>query len=314
MKKHTVVSIKDPCTQDWDAMKPETSGRFCLHCKHAVVDMSGMSLHEIGSYLKDNGKIFCGRFNTAQLGRPLVVKKPKRSIQAIYARIAAACMALFSLKANAKSIFQPNFLNATEAASASKKTLLTEPITIIGVVKDEYGKPLSKANVYFNGMFMAATDSSGKYQFLLPKNSTTALITFECLPYGNQVRNYHIAMASTTFDIIFYEPRGRTGIGGVVSYHDIPDFEKFVFKNNSISLSKESKIHLKQLGKELKQNPEMSVRFSASFKHNKLLAQERVKLLSHLLYQYFGIAEGRIETELLQLGTNSDAVEVFLFQ
>jgi predicted house-cleaning NTP pyrophosphatase (Maf/HAM1 superfamily) len=57
------ISIENPCHEDWQAMTPETQGRFCGACEKTVVDFTTMSDAEILQYFSkpDVGKT-CGRF------------------------------------------------------------------------------------------------------------------------------------------------------------------------------------------------------------------------------------------------------------
>lgn len=67
-----IVKIPEPCTENWDKMTPDNNGRFCGSCQKTVVDFTQMSDEQVKNFLLDNKhKNTCGRFNTAQLGRPL---------------------------------------------------------------------------------------------------------------------------------------------------------------------------------------------------------------------------------------------------
>lgn len=59
------IEIKNPCQENWDAMKPNNNGRFCLVCQESVIDLTNKKPDEIALILKTNSnKKICGRFNT----------------------------------------------------------------------------------------------------------------------------------------------------------------------------------------------------------------------------------------------------------
>jgi hypothetical protein len=64
MKLH----IPEPCHENWNAMTPESQGRFCTSCSKTVVDFTGWPASRIQGYLTANnqGKT-CGRFTKDQL-------------------------------------------------------------------------------------------------------------------------------------------------------------------------------------------------------------------------------------------------------
>lgn len=64
------ITIPEPCKEDWQAMTPEESGRFCSVCTKGVIDFTNKSEKEIQTYLQQNkGKNLCGRFRNDQLNK-----------------------------------------------------------------------------------------------------------------------------------------------------------------------------------------------------------------------------------------------------
>ena len=62
------INIPKPCFENWDAMTPNTLGKFCGSCQENVVDFTNKSAVEIQHYLMENReKRVCGRFETSQL-------------------------------------------------------------------------------------------------------------------------------------------------------------------------------------------------------------------------------------------------------
>lgn len=62
------ITIPEPCHEDWNKMKPNENGRFCMSCSKTVVDFTSMLPEEMQHFFiqNKNGKI-CGRFRKSQL-------------------------------------------------------------------------------------------------------------------------------------------------------------------------------------------------------------------------------------------------------
>lgn len=67
-----LIIIPEPCHENWDAMQPDATGKFCKACNKSVVDFSTKTDAQIHDLLIEykNQKV-CGHFKTTQLNRPL---------------------------------------------------------------------------------------------------------------------------------------------------------------------------------------------------------------------------------------------------
>jgi hypothetical protein len=66
-----IITIPEPCAENWDAMQPADQGRHCTACALTVVDFTGWALADIADYLHvQAGQRICGRFNNTQLNQP----------------------------------------------------------------------------------------------------------------------------------------------------------------------------------------------------------------------------------------------------
>jgi len=65
-KPITNVTLKFPCTEDWNKMDTSSGERICSRCQHKVVDFTNMSDEEYQLHLK-NAQHVCGRFKKSQL-------------------------------------------------------------------------------------------------------------------------------------------------------------------------------------------------------------------------------------------------------
>lgn len=65
------VSIRKPCTEDWNKMTAAGQGRNCAVCCKTVVDFTGKTDSQIVDYLRANStQRVCGRFKSGQVHVP----------------------------------------------------------------------------------------------------------------------------------------------------------------------------------------------------------------------------------------------------
>lgn len=70
------ITIPEPCTQHWDSMIPDDTGRYCLSCQKSVIDFTAKTDEEIQAYIISNlGQSICGRFRNSQVNR-IVIELP----------------------------------------------------------------------------------------------------------------------------------------------------------------------------------------------------------------------------------------------
>ncbi|GAQ50007.1 conserved hypothetical protein [Flavobacterium psychrophilum] len=73
MEVKYTLTISKPCHEDWNAMPPNSIGRFCENCEKSVVDFTNMNSTEIQNYFVSNqGKKICGRFSNQQLNLVII--------------------------------------------------------------------------------------------------------------------------------------------------------------------------------------------------------------------------------------------------
>jgi hypothetical protein len=64
-----VISIAQPCREDWSAMSPVSRARFCAHCQRQVHDLSTMTTAEADDLLCRAAGRLCVRYRAAPDGR-----------------------------------------------------------------------------------------------------------------------------------------------------------------------------------------------------------------------------------------------------
>jgi hypothetical protein len=75
------ITVPKPCHENWNAMTPKETGRFCSTCTKTVVDFTKMGTDEIQEYFVQNREEkVCGRFNNEQVNR-LTIPIPKSILE-----------------------------------------------------------------------------------------------------------------------------------------------------------------------------------------------------------------------------------------
>jgi hypothetical protein len=118
MKPQITISIPSPCHENWDAMTPETQGRFCSSCAKTVIDFTQMTDQQIVKTIENATDNICGRVQTTQLQRKLVVHQSPLWQQPKFFKYAAAAVLMFTLS-------MPEGKGQTEIINLKPKTDLT---------------------------------------------------------------------------------------------------------------------------------------------------------------------------------------------
>ncbi len=103
MQKTILVSIPQPCHEDWSNMSPQGNGRHCNSCNKIVVDFTKMDHEDLLEYLRSHaGKGTCGRFKSSQLTMPAPAPSlPVHPVFSKFRRMTALLMAGFAFLASA---------------------------------------------------------------------------------------------------------------------------------------------------------------------------------------------------------------------
>lgn len=66
------ITIKTPCSENWETMIPNEEGNHCLSCRKTVVDFTSMTDSQIIHYFQNYKGKTCGRFLETQVNRPIL--------------------------------------------------------------------------------------------------------------------------------------------------------------------------------------------------------------------------------------------------
>jgi hypothetical protein len=156
MKNQFNLSIKTPCTENFNLFKPTLDGSFCEKCQKEVIDFTNMPRKEIiGYFSSNNTKNTCGKFKSKQL-KPYHMKTQRNKKINFLTGIGLACLTLFTF-----STVQAQEKKTTETQTET----IQNSFVVKGTVSDENG-PLPGANVILKGSRTGtATDFAGNFEF-----------------------------------------------------------------------------------------------------------------------------------------------------
>ena len=149
--KNIIISIKEPCNEDWNKMTNNNRGKFCDLCKENVIDFTNISDKEIARIIQSNSGKLCGRFNVDQLDRPITIS-PIENKHYFWTKVAASLLLFFT----AKEIIAQSKMPIHETIFSTDKPLKSDnnisennnPIELTGIVVDaSTNKPVANAKI-----------------------------------------------------------------------------------------------------------------------------------------------------------------------
>lgn len=185
-----ILSVPEPCSEDWNAMSESEKGRYCDVCDKTVVDFSGMSDEEMIHTIEEKkvqGIRVCGHFHNSQLNRPMqTVLQYSRQYFALPV-LASGAMLLSSMQIEEG---QERVYCKTTGVIAIENTYFTEGELVVGEVNmsenvvhgrvvDTDGKPIAYATVlpYKNeNIKPVISDRNGEFMF--EKSESESLILY----------------------------------------------------------------------------------------------------------------------------------------
>jgi hypothetical protein len=183
VKRTLTVDIKEPCNEDWNAMRPVPGGRHCDVCTKSVVDFSGMADKEITNYFQKHGHV-CGRFKTSQLNKPMAFEEEAKphQLKLLNWVLRAAVLVGISMPVKAQNTPQ---VEITSNHSAEQPVMRT--VEVSGTVSDNEGCGIENARVLINSDTLL-TDSSGYYEAIiqLPDTAKELAITVKADYYQDK--------------------------------------------------------------------------------------------------------------------------------
>ncbi|MBC7861916.1 MAG: carboxypeptidase-like regulatory domain-containing protein [Bacteroidia bacterium] len=163
------LSIPSPCSENWNNMLPNETGRFCNSCQKSVVDFSKFSDEQLLEFFtkKEPAENVCGKFRNDQLNRTVFISKPAPNL---YNRWLALAMGFFTMikVSDAQTEIKRDESGLVMQNKKSQQNIRsTRSSGISGIVIDEETKePIPYAVIFIDGTENGTmTDFEGKFRF-----------------------------------------------------------------------------------------------------------------------------------------------------
>ncbi len=184
MKKSIIISIPEPCHEDWAKMTATEKGKFCSVCTKEVFDLTSKTDEELVKILTES-KDACGRVKKSQLNRE--VKMERKSGQS-FAPLAASMLLPLTLFSNNPKSENKSLLDKpmfSMGIGRFSNTLNRMYIKTTGLVRDENGNPLQNVEITSNETETRAwTNKKGEYEiYTLDKE----ILTFRKANFEEQI-------------------------------------------------------------------------------------------------------------------------------
>lgn len=146
-----MITIPNPCHENWNAMTPAEKGRHCAACDKVVKDFTHMGPEEIKETLKETTGKVCGRVHSAHLNK--TPRKERNIFTGFIRKISYSGLALLTLSFLLKKSAEAQSRNLTRSHEPKGHTIaphrnVSHQITV--VVVDPYEKkPVKGATVNF---------------------------------------------------------------------------------------------------------------------------------------------------------------------
>ncbi|MEO8403805.1 MAG: carboxypeptidase-like regulatory domain-containing protein [Chitinophagaceae bacterium] len=296
------ITISQPCQENWGMMEQKDKGRFCQQCQKTIVDFSLLSDEALYQYFKTNGAISCGRFHNDQLNKIINPPAAKRFRLEKFYKAAATLFAFLSMKYAGATDKKEKINIEINPFNKSTQHFLPDEVTITGMVKDQYNQPVENASITFAGEIIATSGKDGKFSFTLDTKKYEAgkyfLLLVSYPGMNTVVRNYNLAMSSTSYDITLVPPLNMREDPA----HTMGIFVQDLFQTITLTsiptsklLTKDMKDSLDQAASRMRNFPEVIVNIITYPKNNaaKAALKKQQEAIQKYMVDEQGISEDR---------------------
>ena len=226
----TILTIPEPCHENWHSMTPTQKGRFCNSCNKEVIDFTQTPKSELARVIKKGGDI-CGRFKPQQLNTPLP------SVSRSEFRRNAALLGFTSLLAIGTPVLGQETSEPVEAiaqiavvgrvATESLQPPTENVVTLQGVVTDG-NNPLPGAHVTIKGTRIAVqTDFDGHFKIAISDRYKNSEITLEISYIGFVTHEKKVSLSNKKVEVALTELEEDV-LGGLAIVYRPNIFQRFL--------------------------------------------------------------------------------------
>ena len=297
------IQMNMPCEENWSGMEPTEEGRFCNNCQKPVVNFVDLTDQQILQYFLEHPFPVCGRMLTSQRDHNFVnsTSKINRSLSPVAASLLT--LAAITTEAVHPSPVRFNRLQVQLPHIKQAPAFPADSVLISGTVTDKHGAPIENAEIIFD-QYKMLSDKNGSFRFIFPSKLTkSAVIQFSYPNLVKEVRSYHPAMGSTSFDVTLYEPYMPEPVfmGLMKPTFRLPDSLSTLSFKSSNELDIKTKTFLVNLATFMKDNPDQKIKIRSYYSKSKQKAVKLSNLIKSFLEEEQGLDPERIQIAKPQL-------------
>jgi TonB family protein len=186
-KKGFILSIDNPCPENWDNM-PDTgadkNARHCANCNKSVIDFSNYTDKELLEFISKTKENICGRLSPYQMDRPILSYEPNNNsllqkfmLGTALATSLAACTE--TSKNNTTPPTTENYKTVGEIKPLPATDTTPKNNYISGTIRDDKDTvPIDKITVSIKGTeYHAVTNIDGYFKIDVPDSLMGKKIT-----------------------------------------------------------------------------------------------------------------------------------------
>lgn len=175
------ITLPEPCTEDWNLMRPKGCGRFCGNCTKTVIDFTHFSDEEFISFFQKTKTIPCGRFAERQFSIVITpLPKPVFEFPKISRYLATGFLALSGLAGKAEARSWRPVTTSTASQNTPDNITGGTPLLLKGIIKNEQGEAVAGATIRIKGSQQGTVaDVEGLFELELPETAETWTLIFQ---------------------------------------------------------------------------------------------------------------------------------------
>jgi hypothetical protein len=206
--KKAILSIANPCSENWGKMSDAACGKFCGACQKHVIDFTAMSDTELGRIINTIKGEICGRMTPEQMNRPIVLETYPSHWSARWL-VALSALASFSGTLLAKPMHHLPDINIFQNNTSS---IIPELNSFHGdstrsvkikIIDDRTNEPVQFATILVNEInFNITTNEYGFAEILISESYRHDTLNFKIFRVGYKTTDVHLNLRENVINKI----------------------------------------------------------------------------------------------------------------
>ncbi|MBI3718518.1 MAG: T9SS type A sorting domain-containing protein [Sphingobacteriales bacterium] len=195
-----MITIPEPCHENWNNMTPVEQGRYCDVCSKEVKDFTAMNDEQMQSYLNKTTDKVCGHFKASQINRELITAPRENGLFKHLWKLLLPGF-FFAHKAFAQKTLPQNLQGKDSVVDYTHKRLVLGMVVKgIGIIPQEKGikiitgkviqkgsgDAISWVDIRIDDSVFCRTDVEGRFTLKIAKDKLNGTIKIGAVGYVSQ--------------------------------------------------------------------------------------------------------------------------------